>query len=80
MRSLEDIEIGPPSEPHSGLFPTVRELPLVPDTSGLRLRRAVLMIVVIGGMGLVAYASWQRMGYERAASSAEASAPALSRS
>ena len=77
VRSREAIEIGPPSDLHSGLFPAVKELPRAPDSVGIRLRRAVLMIVVLGGVSLLAYASWQRLDHARAMRSGEVSTGAL---
>ena len=61
----------------SGMFP---EVPVVPPRAGLGLRRVVLWTVVLGAIGLVCYASWQRAAQARDATvmgTAEASAQEL---
>lgn len=48
----------------SGLFPAV-ETPAEQPSAGMtsRLRRAVALAVVVGTVGLLAYASWQRVAH-----------------
>lgn len=62
VRPFDRIELQPPSQTSSGLFPALDEEPVpVPVArGGLRLRRAVLLTIVVGAVGLLAYASWQR--------------------
>ncbi|MEM9455794.1 MAG: hypothetical protein AAGF11_16560 [Myxococcota bacterium] len=51
----------------SGLFPAFDAHPPPLARSGLRLRRAVLLTVVLGTVSLLAYASWQWMSWQRSA-------------
>lgn len=51
----------PRPKPTSGLFPAAQAVPRPPEGTALRLRRAVALMVVLGTVGLVAYASWYRV-------------------
>lgn len=68
VKPFQTIDLKPPpSERNSGLFPAVAVAPLPPNDRALRLRRAVLLTVVVGGLSLLAYASWQRVAHARSA-------------
>lgn len=64
VRPFDRIELEPPSQTSSGLFPALDEEPVPLERGGLRLRRAVLLTIVVGAVGLLAYASWQRASRE----------------
>ncbi|MEM7155764.1 MAG: hypothetical protein AAF799_23135 [Myxococcota bacterium] len=67
VKPFQQIDLQPPpSNKNSGLFPAVAVAPTPPNDRALRLRRAVLLTVVVGGLGLLAYASWQRVAHARA--------------
>lgn len=60
-------EITVPRPEQSGLFPAVEVQPTPMRHVDRRLRRAVLLTVVVGVIGLLAYASWQRAAHARTA-------------
>ena len=61
VRPLRALELPRPRTAPSGLFPAVAMPPEPPMGLALRLRRAVALIVVLGTVGLVAYAVWQHV-------------------
>ncbi|MEX1369371.1 MAG: hypothetical protein AB1Z98_39955 [Nannocystaceae bacterium] len=65
----------PSSEPCSGLFPAVDMVPIPVGRRGIRLRRAVLLTVIIGAMGLLAYGASLRAGHAQAPDHAALTSP-----
>jgi hypothetical protein len=63
VRPFRAPEVPRPSVTSSGLFPAVEWRPEPPRGRALRLRRAVALIVVLGTVGLLSYASWQRAAH-----------------
>jgi hypothetical protein len=68
MSPLAELSVPKPDERCSSLFPALDVRPSPPARSGLRLRRAVLLTVVVGAVSLLGYASWQRAAHAQAAS------------
>jgi hypothetical protein len=60
VRPFRAPELPRPRTTPSGLFPAVALRPGPPMGLALRLRRAVGLVVVLGTVGLVTYAAWQR--------------------
>jgi hypothetical protein len=61
VRPLRAPEVPRPRAAPSGLFPAAAVVPEPPIGTALRLRRAVAWTVVLGTVGLLVYASWQRV-------------------
>ncbi|MCA9652344.1 MAG: hypothetical protein KC501_20690 [Myxococcales bacterium] len=76
VRPLSSIELRPPpSDTNSGLFPALEVGPRPLGRGGRRLRRAVLLTVVLGAIGLMTYAAWQRAAQARTPSAVVAPSP-----
>jgi cytochrome c-type biogenesis protein CcmH/NrfG len=75
VRPFRSPEVPRPSALKSGLFPAVEWQPEPPRGRALRLRRAVALVVVLGTVSLLSYASWQRVAHGHELSN-RASAPA----
>lgn len=65
VRPFRSPEISRPRTTPSGLFPAVPIQPEPPRGLALRLRRVVGLVVVLGTVGLVAYAAWQHSARDR---------------
>jgi hypothetical protein len=65
VRPFREVTLPRPKDTPSGLFPAVPVRPGPPVGGALRLRRAVALTVVLGTVGLLAYASWQRVAHAR---------------
>jgi hypothetical protein len=63
VRPFREVTLPRPKNTPSGLFPAAQVRPEPPVGGALRLRRAVALTVVLGTVGLLAYASWQRVAH-----------------
>ncbi len=67
VRPFREIDVPRPSAATSGLFPEGEITPAAPMRPGLP--RVVLLTVVVGVVGLLAYTSWQRVARAQAPAS-----------
>ncbi len=65
MQRIPEVDLPRPEATPSGLFRIVPVEPEPPARGALKLRRAVGLTVLIGTLGLLAYASWQRVAHAR---------------
>jgi hypothetical protein len=65
VRPFREVSVPRPKDTPSGLFPAVPMRLEPPVGRALRLRRAVALTVVLGTVGLLAYASWQHAAHAR---------------